>query len=204
VNLISKATSAIIHPVRTATSVAGQTMGVAAAGARTTMRIIDRAAGQVRGGDSSDVWSTTDPADASDATRGGPEASSAPAATLVEPAARKAPAKKASAKKAQSKKAPAKKAAAKKAPARKATVKKAPSARAATIAPALSLTEEEVTEDAVRTPSGIPAADEGYNPHTAETDLHQPGTEPLMDPATVKSVRSEAEVMQRAADPDKG
>jgi hypothetical protein len=199
VNLISKATSAIIHPVRTATSVAGQTMGVAAAGARTTMRIIDRAAGQVRGGDSSDVWSTTDAADAPDATQGGPEASAAPAATLVEPAARKAPAKKASAKKAQSKKAPAKKA-----PARKATAKKAPSARAATIAPALSLTEDEVTEDAVRTPSGIPAADEGYNPHTAETDLHQPGTEPLMDPATVKSIKSETEVMQRAADPDKG
>ena len=59
-NLISKATSVIIHPVRTATSVAGQTMGVAAAGARTTMRIIDRAAGQVRGGDSSDAWSATD------------------------------------------------------------------------------------------------------------------------------------------------
>jgi hypothetical protein len=197
VNLISKATSAIIHPVRTATSVAGQTMGVAAAGARTTMRIIDRAAGQVRG-DGSDVWSSTDPADTPDATQG-PETGPAPAATLVEPEARKAPAKKAQARKAQARKAPAKKA-----PARKATAKKAPSARAATVAPALSLTEEDVTEDDVRTPSGIPAADEGYNPDTAETDLHQPGTEPLMDPATVKSIKSEAEVMQRAADPDKG
>jgi hypothetical protein len=193
VNLISKATSAIIHPVRTATSVAGQTMGVAAAGARTTMRIIDRAAGQVRG-DSSDVWPTTDPAETPDATQDAPETSGAPAATLVEPAARKAPAKKA----------PARKTSAKKATARKAAPKKAPSARAATVAPALSVTEEEVIEDAVRTPSGIPAADEGYNPDTAETDLHQPGTEPLMDPATVKSIKSEAEVMQRAADPDKG
>ena len=182
-NLISKASSAIFHPVQTATSVAGQTMGVAAAGARTTMRLIDRAAGQVRG-DSSDVWSATDPAAPAD-----PETSATPEATLVEPAARKTPASKA----------PPKKTAAK-----KAAAKKAPSARAATIAPALSLAEEEVTEDAVRTPSGIPAADEGFNPDTAETDLHQPGTEPLMDPATVKSVKSEAEVMQRAADRDKG
>jgi hypothetical protein len=198
VNLISKATSAIIHPVRTATSVAGQTMGVAAAGARTTMRIIDRAAGQVRG-DSPDVWSTTDPADAPDPTQGAPETSAAPAATLAEPAATKAPARKAQAKKAQ-----ATKAQAKKAPARKTTAKKAPSARAATVAPALSQPEAAIEEDDVRTPSGIPAADEGYNPDTAETDLHQPGTEPLMDPATVKSIKSEAEVMQRAADPDKG
>ena len=187
-NLISKASSAIFHPVQTATSVAGQTMGVAAAGARTTMRLIDRAAGQVRG-DSSDVWSATDPAAPAD-----PETSATPEATLVEPAARKAPARTA----------PPKKTAAKKTAAKKTAAKKAPSARAATIAPALSLAEEEVTEDAVRTPSGIPAADEGFNPDTAETDLHQPGTEPLMDPATVKSVKSEAEVMQRAADRDKG
>jgi hypothetical protein len=182
VNLISKATSAIIHPVRTATSLAGQTVGVAAAGARTTMRIIDRAAGQVRR-DSPDVWSNTDPA-ARTATHGATETSATPEPTLVEPAARKAPARKT----------PPEKGA-----------RTAPSARAATVAPALSETASEATgEDDVRTPSGIPAADVGYNPDTAETDLHQPGTEPLMDPSTVKSIKSEAEVMQRAADPDKG
>jgi hypothetical protein len=202
VNLISKATNVIIHPVRTATSVAGQTMGVAAAGARTTMRIIDRAAGQVRG-DSSDVWSSTDPTTDS-AAAGATETSATPEATLVEPAARKESAQKESAQKEPAQKGPAKNPSAKKTTARKASAKKAPSARAATIAPALSLTEEEVTEEAVRTPSGISAADEGYNPDTAETDLYQPGTEPLMDPATVKSIKSEAEVMQRAADPDKG
>jgi len=54
------------------------------------------------------------------------------------------------------------------------------------------------------TPSGIPAAGEGFNPDTTDTDLHQPGTEPLMDPATVKSVASESEVLRRAADTDKG
>ena len=192
-NLISKATSAIIHPVRTTTSVAGQTWGVAAAGARTTMRIIDRAAGQVRG-DSSDVRSATDPAAPPAAPERRYRDERDTRATLVEPTARKAPAKKA-----QATKAPAKKA-----PARKATAKKAPSARAATVAPALSQPEAAIEEDDIRTPSGIPAADEGYNPDTAETDLHQPGTEPLMDPATVKSIKSEAEVMQRAADPDKG
>lgn len=187
--LISKVTSAIFHPVQTATSVAGQTMGVAAAGARTTMRVIDRAAGQVRR-DSPDVWSATDPA----GTPADTETTATPEATLVEPAARKAPASKA----------PPRKTATTKSATTKGAAQKAPSARAATIAPALSLTEEEVTEDAVRTPSGIPAADEGHNPDTAETDLHQPGTEPLMDPATVKSIKSEAEVLQRAADPDKG
>jgi hypothetical protein len=183
VNLISRATSAIIHPVRTATSVAGQTVGVAAAGARTTMRIIDRAAGQVRR-DSPDVWSDTDPAATGTATQGATETSATPEPTLVEPPARKAPARKTSPKKG---------------------ARTAPSARDATVAPALSETASEATgEDDVRTPSGIPAADVGYNPDTAETDLHQPGTEPLMDPSTVKSIKSEAEVMQRAADPDKG
>jgi len=165
VNPISKATSAIIHPMRTVTTVAGQTLGVAAAGVRTTMRIIDRAAGQRRG-DSSTGWSTQ-----------GPPTTQAPVD----------------------------KAAATKVSTRKTAAKKAPSARAATVGPALSRTTREAIEDEeLRTPSGIPAADEGHNPDTTETDLHQPGTEPLMDPATVKSVRSEAEVMQRAADRHKG
>jgi hypothetical protein len=83
----------------------------------------------------------------------------------------------------------------------------APSKKAAVMAPALGLPEavvEGVVEDGPRTPSGIPAAGEGVNPDTVETDLHQPGTEPLMDPATVKAVASESEVMRRAADRDKG
>jgi hypothetical protein len=51
------------------------------------------------------------------------------------------------------------------------------------------------------TPVGTTAAGESALPNT---DLQQPGTEPLMDPSTVKAVKSEAETMQRAADPDKG
>lgn len=51
----------------------------------------------------------------------------------------------------------------------------------------------------VMTPAGIPSADVARNPDTAETDLHQPETEPLMDPATVKAVASEARTMRKAA-----
>ena len=54
------------------------------------------------------------------------------------------------------------------------------------------------------TPVGTTAADVATNPDTTETDLQQPGTEPLMDPATTKAVASEAETLQKAADPDKG
>ncbi len=138
------------------------------------MRIIDRAAGLGRGDNVAP--DVTPPASAASASE----------VDAGRPAARKSTATKKSAP-------------------RKPAAKKAPSARAATVGPALTQTPRETIEDdELRTPSGIPAADEGHNPDTAETDLHQPGTEPLMDPATVKAVRSEAEVMQRAADPDKG
>jgi hypothetical protein len=62
------------------------------------------------------------------------------------------------------------------------------------------------TEEAeeVITPVGTPGADVAHNPDTTDTDLQQPGTEPLMDPATTKAVASEAETLHNAADPDKG
>jgi hypothetical protein len=56
----------------------------------------------------------------------------------------------------------------------------------------------------VETPVGTTGADVGSNPDTAEADLQQPGTEPLLDPGTAKAIRSEAETMQKAAEPDKG
>ena len=56
----------------------------------------------------------------------------------------------------------------------------------------------------IETPVGTTGADVGHNPDTAEADLQQPGTEPLLDPATAKAVRSEAEMMQKAADPNRG
>ena len=48
-NPISRATSVIFHPVRTATAVAGQSLALARAGVKTTMHIIDRATGQSAG-----------------------------------------------------------------------------------------------------------------------------------------------------------
>jgi hypothetical protein len=95
------------------------------------------------------------------------------------------------------------KAPAPKAPTRKAPARKAPSKQAAVTAPALGLSEAEV-EDQLRTPSGIPAAGDGLNPDTDRADLHQPGTEPLMDPGTVKAAAAELRTMQRASDRDKG
>jgi hypothetical protein len=61
-----------------------------------------------------------------------------------------------------------------------------------------------VEEPDLVTPVGTPAADVGHNPDTTDTDLQQPGTEPIMDPATTKAVASEAATLGRAADPDKG
>lgn len=56
-------------------------------------------------------------------------------------------------------------------------------------------------EPEVRTPAGTTAAAPGHNPSTGETDLEQPGTEPLLDPSLTKAVKSESETMRKAADP---
>ncbi len=63
---------------------------------------------------------------------------------------------------------------------------------------------DELTDDVeVQTPVGTTGAGEAYNPDTTDTDLQQPGTEPLMDPSLTKSIKSEADTMQKAADPNK-
>jgi len=54
----------------------------------------------------------------------------------------------------------------------------------------------------VETPVGTTGADVGHNPDTAEADLQQPGTEPLLDPSTSKAIRSESETMRKAAERD--
>lgn len=51
----------------------------------------------------------------------------------------------------------------------------------------------------IDTPVGTTGADVGHNPDTAEADLQQPQTEPLVDPATTKSVKAEADVAKKAA-----
>ncbi|GAB7006692.1 hypothetical protein JCM18899A_41650 [Nocardioides sp. AN3] len=55
----------------------------------------------------------------------------------------------------------------------------------------------------VTTPVGTTGAGVGYNPHTGETDLQQPGTEPLMDPSTTKRIKAETDVLRKASDPRK-
>jgi hypothetical protein len=219
VNPIRLVSGAIALPAHAAAAVLGASVGVATAGARTTARVVSRVVERASGTESVPYgsWPGARPApseaEPTFGTRPAPAetpAAPAPAATAA-PAATKAPARKAPEKKAPATRATAKKAPARKAPARKKPAKKAPSAQAAVLAPALGLTEAEaeaaadaVIDDGPTTPSGIPAAGEGFNPDTTETDLHQPGTEPLMDPATVKAVASESEMLRRAADTDKG
>lgn len=64
--------------------------------------------------------------------------------------------------------------------------------------------DSEPEADELLTPSGIPAAGPGVNPDTTETDLHQRDTEPLLDPATVKAVKKESDVLRAAAERRKG
>jgi hypothetical protein len=184
VNPIRTATGLIHLPAHAAAAAAGTAAGLASTGVRTTARVLCWALGRVGGpGPEQTSWEQTSWAtEPSVPPRDTPEA---------EAPATRAPAKKAPAKRAPAKTAPAKRA------------RKAPSKKAAVVAPALGLTEAEA-EAVLRTPSGIPAAADGTNPDTTETDLHQPGTEPLMDPATVKAVASESEMLRRAADTDKG
>jgi hypothetical protein len=231
VNPIRLVSGAVTLPAHAAAAVIGTSVGVATTGVRTTARALARVIEQVSGSASapSAPWPTDRPADSHSArptevdavlgarrsTTDAPSQAPSPAAGATTSAVTTTPPTKAPAKRTAATKAPAKKAAAKKAPARKATArkaasKKAPSKQAAVLAPALGLSEAEVEDldaasaDDITTPSGIPAAGEGFNPDTTDTDLHQPGTEPLMDPATVKAVASESEVLRRAADTDKG
>jgi len=222
VNPIRLVSGAVTLPAHAAAAVIGTSVGVATTGARTTARVVARFIEQVSGSGPapstpSTPWPTDRPAGSRDdqppstevdpmlgARRSTTDAPSTTTAATAS-AATKAPAK------APAKKTPAKKSAARKAPAKKAAARKAPSKQAAVLAPALGLSEAEVeseldaaSTDDITTPSGIPAAGEGFNPDTTETDLLQPGTEPLMDPATVKAVASESDVLRRAADTDKG
>lgn len=225
-NPIRTATGLIQLPAHAAAAAMGTAAGVATTSARTTARVIGWAARRVAGTPpQQSSWAPGATARTTDSPVGhapGQHVAAghvAAAREVVEPAtpttapqtvaeapAKKAPATKATAKRAAAKKAPAtkaaaKKAAAKKAPSRKAPAKKAPSRKAAVVAPALGLSEAEA-EAVLRTPSGTPAAGGGTNPGTA-TDL-QPGTEPLLDTATAKAVKSESDVLRRAADTDKG
>lgn len=202
-NPIRHATALIQLPAHLAAAAAGTAAGLASAGLRTTVRVAGWAVERTTGSspaptDTSWVRDAPpvvvpDPPTPAGEVPATPERAPGEEAPATEVPARSAAVKTAAAKKAPAKKVPSKKAAA----------RKAPSKKAAVVAPALGLSEAEA-EDVLLTPSGIPAAGDGVNPDTTETDLHQPGTEPLMDPATTKAVASESDVLRRAADPDKG
>lgn len=213
-NPIRLVSGAVTLPAHAAAAVIGTSVGLATTGVRTAARVVGRVVEQAsRAGHAPSAQPAPWDADRR-RTSTGPAATPAPApaapvtpvataptTTTTTTAATQAPATKAPA---TATKAPAKKAAKKTATK---AAKRAPSKQAAVLAPALGLSEAEVeavTSDDPVTPAGIRAAGEGVNPDTTETDLHQPGTEPLMDPATVKAVASESAVMRRAADPDKG
>ena len=54
-------------------------------------------------------------------------------------------------------------------------------------------------EVGIETPVGTTGADVGHNPDTAEADLQQPGTAPLVDDATVKAVKSTSKTARKSA-----
>jgi hypothetical protein len=128
-NPISHLTGAVIHPARTAGSVAGRTFGVASGGIRTAGRVIGWVAGQATGRPTADdtsphpVPSDTAPSDM------------AP----VEAVPTTTPATEAPATKAADKTAPAE--------TEKPGPIRAPSAKAAVVAPARGVPEAEVVED---------------------------------------------------------
>ena len=79
-----------------------------------------------------------------------------------------------------------------------------PKKASARSAPATTAEVAAGEDSEVTTPVGTTGADVATNPDTTETDLQQPGTEPLMDPSTVKAVASETETLTKGADTDKG
>ncbi|MBC2933971.1 hypothetical protein [Nocardioides sp. zg-1228] len=220
-NPIRLVSGAIALPAHAAAAVLGASVGIATTGALATARAVGRVIERASAADRAAPGPWPEPPAAREVdpipgTRTHPAAGAEPAAAPEQAPARKQPtatpatrpARKTATKTAKT----TAKTAAKKAPSK--APRKASSKQAAVLAPALGLSETEVekavadsgtgSDDGPTTPSGIPAAGAGVNPDTTETDLHQPGTEPLMDPATVKSVASESDVLRRAAEVDKG
>jgi hypothetical protein len=64
--------------------------------------------------------------------------------------------------------------------------------------------QPEDEDEEVVTPVGTTGAGPAVNPDTTESDLQQPGTEPLMDPATTKRIKQETETLRKASDWQKG
>ena len=194
-------TSIVTSPPRAARSVAGLAASVAASGIRTSGRVVgwvaDRALGDRAADRPAPVWTDATTAVTEEVAQPAETVERvepvevtpppAPAAPDVQPTAKKAPARTSSARRAPAKRTPS----AKLPPAKKVSAKKAPSAKAATAGPARAAAKK-TTKKTART--AVPSP----------TDVTTPEPEPLLDTATAKAVAKEAEVLQRAADPDKG
>lgn len=212
----------IKNPAGAAGKVLGTAVGTAAAG-RSIASALARAAvgkavetvGAVVNRDSGPSETPAAPA-APDVPTGAAAVPTPAKQAATKTAAKKTAAKKAATKKTPAKKSPAKKTAVKKAAAKKTAVKKTATKKAADLdvptpaevaevvakksAPATARQVADVAERPdVTTPVGTTGADVATNPDTAESDLQQPGTEPLVDPATAKALRSETSRMRRAA-----
>lgn len=108
------------------------------------------------------------------------------------------PAKKTAAKKVTATKAPAKKSAAKQSsPGDKLPKKSTGKGRAPRSAEQVKNLEG---TDLLDTPAGTPAAGPASNPDTTEKELHQPGTEGIVEPSTAKKVASETAKLRKAAE----
>ncbi len=205
--LVDVATGALKDPVGTAGKAVEQAKETAAVG-RMVAGQVGRAAVSKAGDAAGAVTGRVSRRTSSDAPRATPPRPAEPDEARP---AKKAPAKKTAKKspakktakrttKKTAKKSPAKKTAkkavkktAKKAPAKKAPAKKTP--------PPLTAQQVADVEDGpeVTTPVGTTAADVATNPDTTDTDLQQPGTEPLLDPGAANAIRSESETLRKAA-----
>lgn len=202
---LSTVTSIVTRPPRAARSVAGLAASAAASGIRTSGRLVGWAAGRALGDRAVEqpapVWTEattpvteevaqpTETVDRVEPVEATPPP--APAEPDVQPTAKKAPAR-------TSRRAPAKRTpSAKLPPAKKVSAKKAPSAKAATAGPARAAAKKKSTNRAAAKKKPAAAT-------PSPTDVTTPEPEPLLDSSTAKAVAKEAEVLQRAADPDKG
>jgi hypothetical protein len=202
---LSTVTNLVTRPPRAARSVAGLAASVATSGIRTSGRVVGWVAGRALGGRAVEhpapVWTETTTAvteevvpPAETVDRVEPVEATpppAPAGPEVQPSAEKAPARTSSPRRPPAKRTPS----AKLPPRKKAAAKKAPSAKAATAGPARAAAKKKSANKA--------AAKKKSAATPSPTDVTTPEPEPLLDSSTAKAVAKEAEVLQRAADPDK-
>ncbi len=201
-NPLSKVTGTITLPIRVAGAVAGPALGLVGSGVRTSTRVLGWAVAQARGGTSTGGRPTLTsegpgaaavvPGEDTSSTFRAPVETPVPAPASGTPRPAGAVPTEKPVPTSPSAPLPAPKATARKRSAKKAPVKKAPSAKAATAGPAVAR---------ARRSTGTARPSEAPTRVAGEQDAPK---EPLVDPSLAKAVRSESDVLRKAADPDKG